>query len=192
MNLFKNAIEKLPAFAELKSACDDKVLPVLVTGVSAVHKAQIAFALAEKNMLIITDDEASANRFADDINRMSGEDLCLVYPAKDFIFTDIEGASREYEHKRLEVLSKLISGKCKIVAASVEAVLQKTVSKQRLTESIITIKCGEDIPISELLSKLVAAGYSRADEKVEGASQFSARGSIVDSFPVHSSVPFRI
>ncbi|MGN0654563.1 MAG: transcription-repair coupling factor [Oscillospiraceae bacterium] len=192
MNLFKNAIEKLPAFAELKSACDDKVLPVLVTGVSAVHKAQIAFALAEKNMLIITDDEASANRFADDINRMSGEDICLVYPAKDFIFTDIEGASREYEHKRLEVLSKLISGKCKIVAASVEAVLQKTVSKQRLTESIITIKCGEDIPISELLSKLVAAGYSRADEKVEGASQFSARGSIVDIFPVQSNVPVRI
>ena len=43
MNLFKSAIESLPQFWELKTACDENTLPVLVTGVSAVHKAQIAF-----------------------------------------------------------------------------------------------------------------------------------------------------
>ncbi|MBR6696315.1 MAG: transcription-repair coupling factor [Oscillospiraceae bacterium] len=192
MNLFKSAIESLPQFRELKTACDENTLPVLVTGVSAVHKAQIAFSLAEEQMLIITEDEAIASRFADDINQMAGDNICLVYPAKDYVFTDIEGASYEYEHRRLDVLSRLLSGKCRIVVASIEAVLQKTISKERLNESIVTLKQGDDIEIKELLSKLVSIGYSRADEKVEGAAQFSARGSIVDIFPVQSSMPVRI
>ncbi|MBR3920939.1 MAG: hypothetical protein IKJ47_03275, partial [Oscillospiraceae bacterium] len=80
MNLFKSAIESLPQFRELKTACDENTLPVLVTGVSAVHKAQIAFSLAEEQMLIITEDEATASRFADDINQMAGDNICLVYP----------------------------------------------------------------------------------------------------------------
>ena len=42
-----------------------------------------------------------------------------------------------------------------------------------------------------MISRLTAAGYSRAD-LTEGAGQFSVRGGIVDVFPPNSTAPYRI
>ena len=84
--------------------------------------------------LVICDDEASAIRMTGDINEMAGEQLACVFPAKDLNFAYMEGVSREYEHKRLEALSLITQGKCKIIAASMEACLQGTIPQDKLKE----------------------------------------------------------
>ncbi len=193
MNLFKSAVYSLREYTEIQKACNTNALPVLVTGVSAVHKAQLAFGLSEGSpILIITEDEASAMKIADDINEMAGEQVALHYPAKDFVFTEVIGVSREYEHKRIEVLSGLLSGNCRIVSASAEAVSQFTIPKENLRNGTLTLEKDGETEIPALVSKLVAAGYSRAPEKVEGVAQFAVRGAIVDIFPVQMSSPVRI
>lgn len=192
MELFRSTIQDLNGFKELKNSLTDGVYPCSVTGVSGIHKAQMILGLYEgEAILVIADDEASARRLADDINEMQGERLAYVYPAKDFTFTNVDSVSREYEYTRLEVLSKLLSNECGIVVAGIEAALQKTIPTEKLRGRTITLKIQQEISISDLTRRLISAGYSRA-EQVEGISQFSIRGAIVDIYPVQSSLPIRI
>ncbi|MEG0615228.1 MAG: transcription-repair coupling factor, partial [Oscillospiraceae bacterium] len=192
MELFRSTIEQLEGFKQLKTALSDGSYPCSVTGVSGIHKAQMILALSGGSPLIaITDDEASSRRLTDDINEMSDGNPAFSYPAKDFTFTNVESVSREYEYTRLEVLSKLLTGECRIVVSSVEAALQKTIPQEKLLKKMLTIKAHQEIPISTLTEDLISLGYSRADQ-IDGISQFSIRGSIVDIFPVQSAFPVRL
>ena len=193
MHLFKDVIMEYPPFKELKHALSNGQYPCSVTGFSGIHKAQIILGIAnpEKPVLVITEDEATANRISNDINEMSGSTISTIFPAKDFTFSNIESVSREYEHKRLETLSKIANKDCCVIVASAEAVVQKTLPPKILEEKSITLSSSSIIDLKKLAKRLVNAGYSRATQ-VEGQSQFSIRGSIIDIFPVQNTFPVRI
>ena len=192
MNIFYEMASRLGFYKDVKNCLLKGFTPCAVTGVSNIHKAQTAMALSRLSpCLVICDDEASAIRMTGDINEMAGEQLACVFPAKDLNFAYMEGVSREYEHKRLEALSLITQGKCKIIAASMEACLQGTIPQDKLKEFSFEIKTGGELSLEELTSKLLAGGYTRTDQ-VEGQAQFSVRGSIADIFPVQESRPVRI
>lgn len=192
MNIFYDIIKKQPFYAELEKAVMDKRTPLSLTGVSNIHKAHTVMGLSRlSHVLVICDDEASARRICDDINQLSGEEICCFYPAKDYNFTHIEGVSMEYEHLRIEALSRISVKDCRIMTASIEACLQGTIPPEKLEEYSFEIKTGSEISTDELTKKLVCSGYTKA-QQVEGASQFSIRGSIIDIFPVQSKLPVRI
>lgn len=192
MQIFKQIINELSSFQELKNCLDNGIQPISVTGVSQIHKAHIIYAL-ERNgtTLVITDDENNAKKLCYDINEIAGQTLAHAFPSKELTLTNVEGVSREYENIRLAILSKVCTGECKFLVASIEAALQLTIPKSILINSIITIKQGDEIQIQELTRRLVECGYSFC-ETVEGTSQFSVRGAIVDIFPVQSDFPYRI
>ena len=135
MNIFYEMASRLGFYKDVKNCLLKGFTPCAVTGVSNIHKAQTAMALSRLSpCLVICDDEASAIRMTGDINEMAGEQLACVFPAKDLNFAYMEGVSREYEHKRLEALSLITQGKCKIIAASMEACLQGTIPQDNLKE----------------------------------------------------------
>lgn len=192
MNIFYEMASRLGFYKDVKNCLLKGFTPCAVTGVSNIHKAQTAMALSRLSpCLVICDDEASAIRMTGDINEMAGEQLACVFPAKDLNFAYMEGVSREYEHKRLEALSLITQGKCKIIAASMEACLQGTIPQNKLKEFSFEIKTEGELSLEELTGKLLAGGYTRTDQ-VEGQAQFSVRGSIADIFPVQESRPVRI
>ena len=201
MSVFSDVIQNLNAYKDLHFCLQNGDTPISLSGVSSVHKAQLALAL-NNNLptLIITEDEASAKRISDDINEFAGDisnncNYCsAVYPAKDFTFTRVETVSREYEHTRLGVLARLRNNNdnnLKFVCASAEAVMQATIPPQELDLHTISYKCGDTLKITELAEFLISSGYTRA-ETVEGEAQFSVRGSIVDIFPAREQYPVRI
>lgn len=196
MNIFDSILNELSGFAELKESLEMGLSPVGVTGVAGIHKAHFISALSgqREKILVITEDEAAAKRICDDINSLSGEESAVLYPAKDFTFTNVEGVSREYEQARLSVLSSLMglnTHPCKVVVSSAEAAMQRTIPPHALKDRSIDLAPGMEIAVDELVRRLTAAGYSRTD-KVEGAGQFSVRGAIADIFPVSETFPIRI
>ena len=72
-----------------------------------------------------------------------------------------------------------------------EASAQLTIPPVELKKRTIELSVDNDISPAVLVSKLIAAGYSRCD-MIEGAAQFSVRGGIVDIFPPNSKMPYRI
>ncbi len=191
-NIFKSATEDFIPCRDMLEAVRRGYTPVSVSGISAIHKAQFALALGEESpVLLISDNEASASKLAEDINAMLGETRAYLYPAKDFTFTAVETVSREYEHTRLGVLSRLAGGEQIFVCASAESVMQTTLPCEILKSRTVTLGNGGEVNLDDLMRRLIAAGYTRCD-KVEGVSQFAVRGAIADIFPVGSSMPVRI
>lgn len=193
MKFFSETFRELESWKDIEKCIKSKISPVCATGLSHIHKAQFIYSLYnESPILVITESEAAAKKLCDDIAVMSGdENFAVLFPSRELALTKVEGFSREYEHQRIAALSKLIRGKSKIVAASIEAVMEPVIPKDILKNSTIAIKSGAEVNLEELKTELINMGYIRCD-KVEGPSQFSVRGSIADIFPVQSAMPVRM
>lgn len=193
MKFFSETFRELESWKDIEKCIKSKISPVCATGLSHIHKAQFIYSLYnESPILVITESEAAAKKLCDDIAVMSGdENYAVLFPSRELALTKVEGFSREYEHQRIAALSKLIRGKSKVVAASIEAVMEPVIPKDVLKNSTIAIKSGAEVNLEELKTELINMGYIRCD-KVEGPSQFSVRGSIADIFPVQSAMPVRM
>lgn len=193
MSCFSKIWEKSPEFQSLDRAVGSFELPCGVTGLAQIHKAHLIHSLcSEQNSraLIVTPDEASAVRFMEDMNTLSGGGA-LYYPPRDFIFRNVEGQSREYEHLRLGVLSKMMNGEYSAVVCSVDAALQLTMPPSELYRRTMTVKAGQELTPQAAVKALLLAGYIRA-EQVDGTSQFALRGGILDFFPPDQALPIRM
>ncbi len=194
MNFFTDTFEELSDWKRLTSALESGEVPVCVTGVSMIHKAQLLLTTAKYSsapVLLLTGSEAEALKLCSDINAMAGETTALHYPAKEMLFTSAESKSFEYEHERLHVLSAVMRKEIKIIAASIEAVLQPVIPPDVLTQAYIMLKQGDTIDVKLLSEKLIRAGYVRC-ENVEGKGQFAIRGAITDIYPVQMEQPVRL
>ena len=169
--------------------------PVLLTGLSDGAKCAMYVALSEDykkkrggGLLLIVPDEASGY-LCEKVFTECGL-TAAVYPYRDFNFNRVS-ASHSYEHERLAVLDKAMSGKADIFIATADAALQYTVPKKRLAERTVSLKTGGELPLSVLTERLVMLGYSRCD-MVEGEGQYSVRGGICDIFPPKYEKPIRV
>ena len=194
MKLFYETARRIAAFQKITEDLREGNTPALCVGLSSIHKSHFAFAAAEElqePILLVTADEASASRLMSDINAMAGSDYCQLFPAREFCYRRAETASGEYEQLRLGLLSRLLNHEVKIVVASVPALMSRTIPPEVLRENTFLLRSGEEIPLDTLIRKLIASGYSRRPQ-VDGPSQFSVRGGIVDFFPPKENNPIRL
>ncbi len=192
MNFLTSAMLKLPEFNSLAAAVDSHVLPAAATGLSGIHKATILYslcALKKRRAFVVASDEAEAQRLCDDLTAMGMS--ALVYPMRDFNLRDTEGNSHEYEHQRLQVLSRTLNGECDCVISCIDAALQYTIPPQELKKRTITLRTAQTVPLNQVVEALVACGYERA-EQIDGTGQFSVRGGILDFFTPDAPSPVRI
>lgn len=192
MNLFKQLFSELSGMKSIREAIEKNISPVSVTGLSHIHRAQLVSALPDDRVhLVITGSEAEAKKLCDDINMMNGTESAVLFPSKELVFTPVDSANHEYEYMRLSALTKAMKNRCSVICASIEAVMQPAIPVGVLIAAGIEISCGEEINLPEFCLTLARSGYQRC-EKVEGASQFAVRGSIIDIFPVQADKPVRI
>lgn len=161
-------------------------------GLPGAGRAQVYAALCRsmgKPLCIVTPGEAEATRFAADLNTLGI--AAAVFPARDYVLRPIEGASREYEYRRLAVLGSLVGGRLSAVCVPVEALSQYTVPREDFCAGTRTIRPGDTLPRQELLDLLFRAGYARRAQ-VDGPGQFSVRGDIVDLYAPDMAAPVRM
>ena len=72
-------------------------LPALISGLSAVHRANLAAALAEspsEKLFVICPDDTTAENFANDLHSMLAEPVSVL-GMREFTFYPAEAASRQ-------------------------------------------------------------------------------------------------
>lgn len=191
MRFFEEAAWRLEAVSKLRALLEKKISPVSLSGVSQVQKAQVLLALSkDAPILAVTPDDASARLLCEDINFMAGERVSYPYPGKELNFYSEAGISREYEQMRLSALWALCAGRCRVLAASAEAVTQFTIPEQTLRGKTLRLTRGEEYDMGEIAGKLAAMGYLRC-EQVDAPGQFSVRGAILDIFSPCEEMPAR-
>ncbi len=164
---------------------------VCATGLTEIHKANIIYALCRlRNVraFCAAPDEQKAQTLVNDLCSMGLR--ALFYPARDFIFREVSGKSRDFEHQRLNVLYKMISGEYDVVVACMDAAAQYTIPKESLRNAILNIKAGTEISTEKCVRTLTLLGYQRFDQ-VDGKGQFSLRGGILDFFMPDAENPVR-
>ncbi|MGN0528064.1 MAG: transcription-repair coupling factor [Eubacterium sp.] len=192
MSCFSKVLEKSSEYASLGKSIDSLNAPVGAVGLADINKVHTVHSLQQKfnkKAFIITPDEASAVRFYENLSQL--QQGVLLYPSREFTFLDVEGISREFEHIRLGVLSRILDGNYTAVVTSVSAACQFTMPPKEFRQRSFTIKAGDEINIDETVEGLVKAGYSRFDQ-VEGTSQFAVRGGLIDIYSPGSDAPVRI
>jgi transcription-repair coupling factor (superfamily II helicase) len=191
MRFLDGIIRDTKEFRTLNNAIKEKSRAAAI-GVSGVHKANIITSLCRENSVrafCLAQNEQEAQTLCNDICSMGLR--ALVYPKKDFTFISSQVKSHEYEHQRLNVLSRMLSGECDVVVATLDAAAQYTIPSEVLRSVSRTLKPDVEIDLVDFERSLVLLGYERCDN-VEGSGQFSIRGGIIDLFMPDSEAPVRI
>ncbi len=192
MQFLNEILQKNPEFASLLREVESGRTPLACTGLSLNAKAAILAAmqsLTGKKITVITKDEAEANELIADLRSLGKK--AINFPVRDYFIGDFKGYSKEYEQQRIDTLSKLLDGAFELLCVSVDAAVQYTIPPEILSLSRFKISQGDAYTLSDLIEKLLLAGYVRT-EICEGKGQFSVRGGIVDIYSVNEQNPCRI
>ena len=192
MERIAQLITDLTEYDTILDSVRNRKTPVEVTGLSPIHKANLAAALAgqlHRQAVVICPDELACDRMARDLEAFSDRAVAIL-PTREFVFHNIESSSREYEHKRISVLCDLAAGK-KTVVTTVPALLMAAMPPEQLKQATFTIEFSGEYDTEQLVKQLVLAGYRRCMQ-VEGEGQFSLRGGILDIFVPGEGNPVRI
>ena len=106
-------------------------------------------------------------------------DKVYYLPKKEIVTYDYVAESKDLPYERIETLNKMQEMRTGVVITTIEAVLQKMISKKALYKNTLNFKVGDSENLETIKQKLVELGYVRCD-LIEGRGQFSVRGGIVD------------
>ena len=132
---------------------------------------------AKRPILVITYNEIQAQKILKDIKYFT--DKVYYLPKKEIVTYDYVAESKDLPYERIETLNKMQEMRTGVVITTIEAVLQKMISKKALYKSTLNFKVGDSENLETIKQKLVELGYVRCD-LIEGRGQFSVRGGIVD------------
>lgn len=191
MSCFSKEFNKSEELKSLGESIKTVNAPVGAIGLSDVAKCFAVHSLCQdgEKAFVITPDEAGAVKVQECLGEL--QDGVLLYPDREMTFVEVAGVSRDFEHIRLGVLSRILKGDFSAVVMSAAAACRYTMPPEELEKRIFAISVGDEVNIAQLEKKLVTAGYTRYDS-VDGTSQFAVRGGIVDIFPTGLTEPVRI
>lgn len=95
--------------------------------------------------------------------------------------------------QRTAAISSIISGEddLKLIVSYPEAIAEKVPSVKEISDSIMSIRKGDEISHEKIVAALSAGGFERVDF-VSAPGQYAIRGSLVDIFSYSSNYPYRI
>ena len=198
MTVLTDQILQHKELAALPDLPESGGLPALISGLSAVHRANLSAALSlrlGRPLFVLTPDDTAAENFARDLQSMLGLPV-QVLGLREFCFLPAEAVSHRTEQQRLTALYALAAGSAgetrpPVTVASVSAMLQRTIPAEILHKAVFSLRVGESVPLEDVQDALIRCGYERT-EQVEGPGQFACRGGILDLFSPAEDLPVRM
>lgn len=173
----------------------------LVYGLIGSQKAYFLAALASltsRPFLVLSHDAEEGRRLAADLNAFFNSasvpgsfPQAAFLPPREVMPFEVFARTNEVSAQRIPVLAQMLRGLARVVVTTVGAATTYLVPPEIFRASIREYATGTEVRWEELLKDLVSLGYERA-EVVEVPGQFSARGGILDLFPLTSEQPVRM
>jgi len=149
---------------------------------------------AEAPVMVITHDTPSAIRLEQELLSLAQPEhqlsICL-FPDWETLPYDVFSPHQDIISQRLATLHQLSRMKQGIVIVPVTTLMQRLAPKQYLEANSFVVNVGDKKDLHQLRQELEANGY-RYVEQVMEHGEFSARGAILDLYPMGSTTPFRL
>ncbi|NMP16462.1 transcription-repair coupling factor [Thalassotalea sp. Y01] len=181
-----------PALAAGKQAQKDKKQWLNLAG-SSDTLAVYHGAVNHKGLtLLVTQDTACALRLEHELLSINSADLPIcLFPDWETLPYDNFSPHQDIISQRLLTLYQLSRMSMGIVIVPAHTLSHRIAPKSYIDANSLMIKTGDNKDIGKLRLELEQSGY-RAVEQVLEHGEFSARGSIVDLFPMGSKQPYRL
>ena len=183
MNTIISKLQELQKFKQYIQEIEEKNSPITISGLSDVGKIQFAYSTKQslnRPICIVTYNEIEARKIVKDLSYFTNEfEEVLYFPKREIASYDYIAESKDLPYERIEVLNKIQKKKAKIVVITIEALMQKMITKSSLYKNCLEFKVGKRYSLEEVKQNLILLGYERSD-LIEGKGQFSVRGDIID------------
>ena len=188
----KNTSLLTPTLAKRKGKIADKKSWQNLHGSSASIAIYQGAKEANAPILLLTADTPSALRLEQEIASINEAKLPLcLFPDWETLPYDHFSPHQDIISQRLATLYQLSRMKNGIVIVPVTTLCQRLSPKSYIEQNSLLIKKGDKKDLHQLRQSLEACGY-RSVEQVMEHGEFSARGAILDLFPMGSDIPFRL
>jgi transcription-repair coupling factor (superfamily II helicase) len=143
-------------------------------------------------LLIVASDARQAARMEDELRFFSEPGLYIEsFPAWETLPYDLFSPHPDIVSQRLRMLSTLPRLSKGVVIVDLETLLQRLAPQAYIDAHAFDLKAGERLDGGAFRDRLSAAGYV-ASSQVMAPGEFAVRGSIIDLFPMGSTLPYRI
>ncbi|MBR4507977.1 MAG: transcription-repair coupling factor [Elusimicrobiaceae bacterium] len=132
--------------------------------------------LDKNNLLFAANDEKELEEFSCSFETFSDKKIIIINEDKNTLYT---------------ALNELLLSEKKIICTLYKNLLTEIPGKKDFKNSLLTLKNAQIINRSIVVNFLNENGYDRADF-TEKSGEYALRGSIVDIFPINSTLPVRL
>ncbi len=161
-------------------------------GAKSFLAAALALAPGGERICWVARDAEIGDRVAEELGAWLGDpSLVAVLEPRTALAYERSELVPDETAARVAALAAWRTGRARVLVASVQALLQATLSPDDLPERPRTLKVGTRIGLDALLAELFEHGYSPVIE-VAGHGEIARRGGIVDVFPPSAELPVRI
>jgi transcription-repair coupling factor (superfamily II helicase) len=182
-----------PVLAKSRGKSADKKVWQNLPGSSATVAIFHGALSTQQPILLLTHDTPSALRLEQELtslNQQAQLPICL-FPDWETLPYDTFSPHQDIISQRLATLYQLSRMDQGIVIVPISTLMQRLAPKQYIEANSLIIQKGDKKDLHQLRQSLEASGY-RCVEQVMEHGEFSARGAILDIFPMGSKTPFRL
>ncbi|MBZ9610648.1 transcription-repair coupling factor [Rheinheimera maricola] len=143
--------------------------------------------------LLIVPDTPSALKLEQELSVFYQQADCplLTLPDWETLPYDVFSPHQDIVSQRLKTLYQLPRLQRGLVIVPVSTLLLRICHRDYLEQNSFIIKKGQQVDLAALKRQLIAVGYRSVDQVMEHG-EFSARGSLLDLYPMGATVPYRI
>ena len=185
-----------PVLAKRRGKNPDKKSWHNLPGSSSSFALYQAAKTAQTPILLITSNTPEAIKIEQELLSLAKSDsqnnakICL-FPDWETLPYDNFSPHQDIISQRLATLYHLSRMESGIIIVPVTTLVQKLAPKQYIEANSLIIKQGDKKDLHQMRQALEASGYRNVDQVLEHG-EFSARGAILDLFPMGSTKPFRL
>lgn len=184
---FRRLLARLPAPAEARSVAR------LAGSAPSVLAAALALDPARgpaRPLVVVAPGAADADDVEADLAALLDEPVHL-FPQRESISLDEDEPHLEIAARRVEALEAFLSGRARLLVTTARALAERFPLPAGWSGLRHVLRVGDRTTPADLLARLEGMGYERAPI-VESLGDCSARGGIVDVFPITAPDPVRI
>ncbi|GAA5142520.1 transcription-repair coupling factor [Thalassotalea piscium] len=181
-----------PVLTSRRGKNADKKIWSNLTGSSATIAMYQAAVQSQQPVLIVVHDTPNAIRLEHELQSLNSHklEICL-FPDWETLPYDSFSPHQDIISQRLSTLYKMSRMTNGIVIVPVTTLSQRLAPKHYLESNSLLINKGDKKDLHQLRQNLEASGYRYVDQVMEHG-EFSARGAILDLYPMGSTSPFRL
>lgn len=131
--------------------------PIMLSGLTDTGKVHIAYSTkfyTDKPICIITYNDMQAKKIKKDFGFF--DDNIKIFPKRDVASFDYIAESKDVLYERISNINDIMENKAPIIITTIEAVMQKMISKKDLYKNVLNIKVNDEISIDKLKETLIS------------------------------------